>query len=90
LNLVVEYRERQHEEPVCFWDKKATVSGVARGIQRALYDQRRRDTLSAHGVGLVELNVTEFEHDGRKRLKRIVEEDTKVIESRLRARTDRT
>ncbi len=28
LNLVVEYRERQHSESVAFFDKKNAVSGV--------------------------------------------------------------
>lgn len=41
--LVVEYAERQHDEPVEFFDKLEvlTASGVHRGEQRRLYDQRR-------------------------------------------------
>jgi len=44
LNLAIEYRERQHSEPVSHFDKphKMTVSGVHRGEQRKIYDQRRR------------------------------------------------
>ena len=42
LHLVVEYRERQHTEDVPFFDRRPTVSGVPRGEQPALYDQRRR------------------------------------------------
>lgn len=54
LNLVVEYREKQHTEPVRFFDTKHTVSGVSRGEQRQIYDQRRRDVLKQHGIRLVE------------------------------------
>ena len=42
LELVIEYRERQHSESVPFWDQKLTASGVTRGVQRGVYDQRRR------------------------------------------------
>ena len=80
---MIEYRERQHVEPVGFWDKRVTISGVSRGQQRALYDQRRRDVLPAHGIGVVELDVGEFAQNSAKRLKRDVGADTKVIESRL-------
>lgn len=42
LRLVVEFYERQHSEAVPFFDKpdRITVSGVPRGQQRALYDER--------------------------------------------------
>src|SRR6516165_8412984 len=55
LKLVIEYREIQHDEPHKFFDRRFTVSGVHRGEQRALYDQRRRDVLPKHGITLVEL-----------------------------------
>src|SRR5690349_18988115 len=45
LRLVVEYHGTQHDEPVAFYDRRMTNSGVHRGIQRAMYDQRRRDIL---------------------------------------------
>lgn len=37
-NVVVEYRERQHDQSVTHFDKpdRLTVSGVHRGLQRAL------------------------------------------------------
>ncbi|MCZ2156834.1 MAG: hypothetical protein LC114_23550, partial [Bryobacterales bacterium] len=53
LNLVVEYRERQHTESVKFFDRRMTVSGVHRSEQRQLYDQRRRDILPKHGITLI-------------------------------------
>lgn len=62
LSLVVEYRERQHTQPVPFFDKpdRLTVSGVDRGRQREIYDQRRRETLPQHGIRLVELSCQQF------------------------------
>jgi hypothetical protein len=82
LDLVVEYRERQHYEPVKMWDQKPTCSGVPRGQQRALYDQRRRDLLPQHGIYVVEFSFSEFRHDGAKRLLR-VPEDEAVIRLKL-------
>jgi hypothetical protein len=71
LALVVEYRERQHLEPVAFWDKKPTASGVLRGRQRALYDERRREVLPQHGITMVEFSHSDFKCDSRKRLQRL-------------------
>ncbi len=50
--LVIEYRERQHDEPVAHFDKPnaLTVSGVHRGIQRRIYDDRRAVEIPAHGL----------------------------------------
>lgn len=81
LNLVVEYRERQHSEAVSHFDKphKMTVSGVHRGEQRKIYDQRRRDLLPQNGIRLVEIDYTQFEFDGRKRIVRERERDLEVI-----------
>ena len=44
---MIEYCERQHTEAVAFFDhnERLTVSGVTRGEQRKIYDQRRRDLL---------------------------------------------
>ena len=68
LNLVVEYRERQHTEPVKLFDKRQTVSGVSRGEQRKIYDQRRRDVLPEHGIKLVEIGYDDFKHSSAKRI----------------------
>lgn len=83
LDLVIEYRERQHTESVPFFDKKQTASGVSRGEQRRIYDQRRRDVLPQHGIRLVELNVSEFTHDSRKRLTRDRDNDSSRIRKRF-------
>jgi hypothetical protein len=82
LQLAVEYRERQHSEPVGFWDRKPTLSGT-RGEQRRRYDERRRVVLPPHGIRLVELDYSMFAHDGQKRLRRDRVADEAVIRSRL-------
>lgn len=82
LSLVVEYHERQHRERVGFFDDKPTISGVPRGEQRRLYDERRADLLPRHGYSLVVLNVDEFAHDRAKRLLRIPQ-DQAVVSRRL-------
>jgi len=81
--LVVEYRERQHSEPVNFFDKRETVSGVNRGTQRKIYDQRRREVLPREGIALVELSYAQFEHDSKKRIVRNRDKDLKVVLAEL-------
>lgn len=90
LNLVVEYRERQHTESVAFFDKKTTVSGVSRGEQRRIYDQRRRDVLPKHGIQLVEISYADLKHDNRKRLVRDRKNDLVVIRKIFQADADTT
>ena len=70
LSLVIEYRERQHSEAVQFFDRKETVSGMSRGDQRRLYDQRRREVLPVHGINLVEFDFFDFSHGSNRRLRR--------------------
>jgi hypothetical protein len=83
LDLVVEYRERQHFECIQFWDQKPTASGIPRGQQRAHYDKRRREILPQHGIRIVELAVSDFIHSSRKRLRRVTEQDEQVIREKL-------
>jgi hypothetical protein len=82
-NLVVEYREYQHSEPLAFFDRKMTVSGIPRGQQRALYDQRRRDILPENGITLVEFCYSEFARSGARKLKRDRHFDINVIRQKL-------
>jgi hypothetical protein len=82
-NLVIEYREKQHTEAVPFFDKRPTVSGTSRGVQRQLYDERRRQILPEHGIHLIELSVEEFEHFSNMRLRRLRESDLLTLNSRL-------
>ena len=66
LRLVVEYHGAQHDRAVRHFDKpdRVTVSGVHRGEQRRIYDQRRRDVLPAHGIRLVEIRCHQLDHAG--------------------------
>ena len=86
LSLVIEYRERQHTEEVKFFDRRQTVSGVGRGEQRRIYDQKRRDLLPQNGISLVEFDYSEFEHSRSKKLLRIKEKDLRIIISKLNNR----
>lgn len=72
LNLVIEYKEQQHTKSNRFFDKPDlfTVSGVHRGEQRKIYDERRLEVLPKHGVRVVEISYLDFECDGRGRILR--------------------
>ncbi len=85
LKLVIEYKERQHTEAVNHFDKpnKITVSGVHRGLQRALYDKRRKDILPKHKIKLIEISYSDLEHNSSKRLKRNIETDKKKLKNLL-------
>ena len=83
LQLVVEYYERQHTEVILIMDRRMTVSGVDRGAQRTIYEQRRRDVLPQHGIALVQLSYVDFAHDQSKRLCRRRAEDLAVVRQAL-------
>jgi hypothetical protein len=83
LNLVIEYCERQHTEEVKFFNRRQTVSGVSRGEQRKIYDQRRREVLPKHGLVLIEFDYSEFDHDRNKQLVRNREHDIQKVKFRL-------
>jgi hypothetical protein len=67
-SLVVEYRERQHDEPVPIMDSRATVSGVDRSTQRGMYDRRREELIPQHRLRLVVIRPDDLDSDTRKRL----------------------
>lgn len=79
--LVIEYRERQHDEPVPHFDKPhvRTISGVDRGAQRRLYDERREVELPAHGLRLVVVRPGDLSADRRGRLLRLRETDEAAL-----------
>lgn len=77
LNLVVEYYERQHTESVPLYDKKQTVSGVNRAIQRRIYDNRRREELPKHGIKLVVISYSDF--GTSKKLSRRHDSDLEIV-----------
>ena len=80
-NVVVEYRERQHDQPLNHFDKpdRLTVSGVHRGLQRALYDARRDELIPAHGIRLVVITPADLDATPRGRLRRHPDHDLPAI-----------
>jgi hypothetical protein len=70
--LVIEYRERQHDQPVPFFDKPGvtTVSGVDRSTQRLLYDERRDQEIPAHGLTLSIIRPSDLDSTAAGRLRR--------------------
>lgn len=83
LQLVIEYREKQHSEEVKFFDKRITSSGITRGDQRKKYDELRRTEIPKNGLQLIEFNYSEFAHTTGKRLLRNLE-DEKIIRKKLK------
>jgi len=83
LKLVIEYHERQHTESVPFFDRKLTVSGMTRGQQRRIYDQRRRDNLPENGYRLVEINLADLQPSGGRKLTRNRDRHSEVIRRML-------
>ncbi|MFF5974041.1 hypothetical protein ACFY7C_21210 [Streptomyces sp. NPDC012769] len=79
--LVVEYRELQHDQPMAHFDKphRMTVSGVHRGEQRALYDARRDEEIPAHGLRLLVVRPADLDADKRGRLRRNAEADIAAL-----------
>ncbi len=82
LKLVVEYYERQHTEAVPLFDNKPTVSGVPRGEQRRMYDERRRTKLPQHGINLVIISYLDF--GTSKKLMRDRDKDLEVVKEKLK------
>jgi hypothetical protein len=85
LNLVIEYKERQHTESINFFDKpdKSTVSGVHRGLQRRIYDERRRTLIPLNGLVLLEISYSDFNHNNQKRIVRNEDHDLRVVQRLL-------
>jgi hypothetical protein len=83
--LVVEYRELQHERPTPHFDKphRMTISGVHRGIQRALYDARRDEQIPANGLRLVVIRPSDLDATPRGRLRRSSASDLDAIKNLL-------
>ena len=80
-NIVVEYRERQDDLPRAHFDKPdpLTVSGVHRGLQRALCDARRDELIPTHGIRLVVVTPADHDATPRGRLRRNPDLDLKAL-----------
>ena len=81
LNLVVEYQEIQHTQDVKLFDKRMTVSGVSRKMQRKIYDERRAEILPKYGIKLIIISYTDF--GTSKRIKRNRMRDLGIVRSIL-------
>lgn len=81
--LVVEYHEKQHTEDVPFFNRKKTASGVSRGEQRKMYDERRQKVLPDYGISLIIISYSDFEYDKQKRIKRDRTSDLKIVKEKL-------
>ena len=84
--LIVEVDERQHGEAVDHFDKpwKLTVSGVHRGEQRRLYDQRKGRHARRRGYKLIRLRVSILASKGRRIAHRDHDADRTAILELLR------
>jgi len=81
-NLVVEFQEKQHTEAVPIFDRRETVSGVPRGEQRRLYDERKANLIPENGLRLAVIHKSEFVVH-RDRIVRERERDLEVVRQRL-------
>lgn len=84
LNLAVEFKEAQHTESIAIFDKPdvTTVSGVSRGEQRKIYDQRRLEVLPANGIKVVEIHYSDFEVDSKNQIIRS-DKDLEIVKKIL-------
>ena len=90
LSLVIEYRERQHNQPVPFFDKpdEVTISGVSRGEQRRLYDARRDLLIPRHQISLLIITPAPLAHTRQGRLLRKPAHDRPAIRKLLQQAVD--
>ena len=84
-NLIVEYMEKQHSEPVAVMDNRMTISGCPRGRQRQLYQERKRRYAADNGYLYLEVDYRSFEHFANGRLRRNHECDTMLLRTVLMA-----
>lgn len=83
LGLVVEVHERQHYEAVKIMDQRETISGVKRGVQRRIYDQRRVELLPRHGIALEIIRPSQLSIGPRGTRHPDLEHDRSVVEQIL-------
>lgn len=88
LNLVIEYKEQQHTKANKHFDKPDifTVSGVHRGEQRKIYDQRRLEVLPQHGIQVVEIFYSDFAFDRKDKIVRDWERDLERVRKFLKGK----
>ncbi|NDP28240.1 MAG: hypothetical protein GZ087_12560 [Flavobacterium sp.] len=86
LNLVIEYKEQQHTKPNQHFDKPntLTVSGVHRGEERKIYDQRRLEVLPKHGIKVIEISYSDFTFDKKDKILRDLDRDLERVRELLK------
>lgn len=86
LQLVIEFNEQQHSKAVNHFDKpnKITVSGVHRGEQRRIYDQRKKSVLPKHGIKIITISYDLFKCTSNGKLIRNNVEDMKKVKEQLK------
>lgn len=86
LNLVIEYKEQKHTKANKHFDKPTviTVSGVHRGEQRRIYDQRRLDILPQNGIQVIEISYSNFAFDRKEKLVRDWDKNLEIMREILK------
>lgn len=77
-NLIVEYREKQHYQPVSIMDRRMTVSGVPRGEQRKIYDLRKERWAMDNNIRLLVITYINLIHKPNGRLLRNKDEVRRI------------
>lgn len=87
LNLVVEYRVKQHIDETTISNKPEvkTVSRVSRSEQLKIYNQRKIDVLERKNINLIEINYYAFEYDNELKIIRNIEKDIEIVKDLLMA-----
>jgi hypothetical protein len=85
LNLAIEFNEQQHTKAVKHFDKPnvMTVSGVHRGEQRRIYDERKKELLPKNGIQLIHISYDMFECTRNGKLIRNKKKDEEVVKELL-------
>lgn len=86
LNLVLLFSEKQKNLSGEAYAKsdRMTISGVTRSEQRKVYDQRKRSALESKNIDYIEIDYSSFKVNGRNKLTRDVEGDTKILTAILK------
>lgn len=79
VNLIIEYREKQHSQSVRIMDKRMTVSGVDRGEQRRIYDLWKEKWAKDNDIMFLAIDFSELSHKKSGKLLKNIEEDRKAI-----------
>jgi hypothetical protein len=78
-NLIIEYREKQHFEPVNIMDSRMTVSGVNRKEQRKIYDLRKDAWAEVNNINFLVITCKDLAHKKSLKLLRSADDDRTII-----------